>query len=378
MTQLAPSTLRVGGPDATPPGREPYFDNAKLLAVVLVVCGHFWEPMIAQSGQRHLKAAYLLLYAFHMPAFILISGFFSRGFTAQPRQMRRLTTGMLIPFLLWGTLLTYFNSAFTGAEAKVQPLTPVWITWFLIALFLWRLSAPLWQTLRAPTVVATVIFFAAGAFTLGAQISITRFLQFLPFFVLGLTLRPSHLAWLRDTRWVKAAAVAAFTVAGVGAYWVAPGINPAWLYRSQSADQLHVSYTDWLIHAGAIYIAGLVLTAAFLALVPKRRAWYTALGAGTICAFLLHAFVQRAMFHTDTYDHALLHQVPGQIALTVGSVALALLLCTQPVQRLMRPLVEPRLSWLFRSSDSPVPSRHAAPESRRRATSRRRRNVTVQ
>jgi fucose 4-O-acetylase-like acetyltransferase len=352
VTQLAPPALRSDRPEVPSKSRDPYLDNAKLLAVVLVVCGHFWEPLIEQPGQRHLKALYLLVYAFHMPAFILISGFFSRTFTARPQQLRRLASGVLIPFVLWGALLTLFNNTLSGTHAKIQPLTPVWITWFLIALCLWRLTAPIWHTLRAPVTIATTLFLATGAFSLGAQLSITRVLQFLPFFVIGLTLRPSHLTWLRETRWVKAAAIAVFAAAGAAAYWLAPRLSPGWLYRSSSAAELHVSYTHWLVQSVAIYAAGLTLTAAFLALVPGRRTWFTALGAGTMSAFLIHAFVRQAMNHTLVYDRDALHHPAGQACLTLFALALALLLCTRPVHRLMKPLIEPRLDWLFRPDDA--------------------------
>ncbi|MFI6051590.1 acyltransferase family protein [Streptomyces violascens] len=348
MTQLAPPALRSDSREKPSSSRDPYYDNAKLLAVVLVVCGHFWEPLIEQSGQRHLKALYLLVYAFHMPAFILISGFFSRSFTARPQQLRRLVTGVLIPFVLWGMLLSLFNNTLSGAHAKIQPLTPVWITWFLIALFLWRLTAPIWHMLRAPVTIATALFLIAGAYSLGAQLSITRVLQFLPFFVIGLTMRPANLTWLRETRWVKPVAIAVFGVAGAAAYWLAPRLGAGWLYRSSSAIELHVSYAHWLAQSAAIYAAGLVLTAAFLALVPNRRTWYTALGAGTMSAFLVHAFIRQALVHTHTYDRHALHHPAGQAALTVVSIALALLLCTRPITRVMKPLIEPRLNWLFR------------------------------
>ncbi|MEV8529559.1 acyltransferase family protein [Streptomyces sp. NPDC052000] len=353
MTQLDSPLLHAQEAQTSSPRRDPYYDNAKLLAVVLVVCGHFWEPLIEQSGQRHLKALYLLLYTFHMPAFILISGHFSRTFKARPQQLRRLATGVLIPFVLWGTLLTLFNNTFSGTHTKLQPLVPVWITWFLIALFLWRVSAPLWQSLRAPVAIATALFLAAGAFSLGAQLSITRVLQFLPFFVIGLTMRPSHLAWLRETRWMKSAAIAAFAMAGAGAYWLAPRLSAGWLYRSSSAAELHVSYVHWLVQSAATYVAGLILTAAFLALVPGRHAWYTALGAGTMSAFLLHAFIRQALVHTHTYDQSALHHLAGQAVLTALSIALALVLCTRPVGRIMRPLIEPRLNWLFRPDGAP-------------------------
>ncbi|NED86411.1 hypothetical protein G3I76_40765, partial [Streptomyces sp. SID11233] len=50
--------------------RDPFFDNAKYLAIVLVAIAHSWEPLLASS--RPLRALYLTVYAFHMPAFIII------------------------------------------------------------------------------------------------------------------------------------------------------------------------------------------------------------------------------------------------------------------------------------------------------------------
>jgi len=65
--------------------RDACFDNAKYLAIVLVAMGHAWEPL--RSGSRTVAALYTVVYAFHMPAFIIVSGYFSRGFDASPAKM---------------------------------------------------------------------------------------------------------------------------------------------------------------------------------------------------------------------------------------------------------------------------------------------------
>ncbi len=44
--------------------RDPFFDNAKYLAIVLVAIGHSWEPL--RSGSRSVTALYTLVYAVHM------------------------------------------------------------------------------------------------------------------------------------------------------------------------------------------------------------------------------------------------------------------------------------------------------------------------
>src|SRR5436309_770254 len=68
-------------PRSRPKQRDPFFDNAKYLAIVLVAMGHSWERLLSES--RTAEALYSVVYAFHMPAFIIISGYFSRSFTGR-------------------------------------------------------------------------------------------------------------------------------------------------------------------------------------------------------------------------------------------------------------------------------------------------------
>src|SRR5690349_20467728 len=61
--------------------RDSYLDNAKFLAVALVVIGHAWEPLRSVAvGGRLLGAGQSFIYAFHLPVFIVMCGYFSRGF----------------------------------------------------------------------------------------------------------------------------------------------------------------------------------------------------------------------------------------------------------------------------------------------------------
>ena len=87
--------------------RDAYFDNAKYLTIVLVACGHAWEPLT--YGSRASTAALPAVYAFHMPAFILISGYFSRSFDMAPDRLRRLITGIVVPYVVFEIAYTLFN-----------------------------------------------------------------------------------------------------------------------------------------------------------------------------------------------------------------------------------------------------------------------------
>lgn len=55
--------------------RQFLFDNMKVLLMCLVVFGHFLEKISIEGGYGIIRA---WIYSFHMPAFVFISGYFSK------------------------------------------------------------------------------------------------------------------------------------------------------------------------------------------------------------------------------------------------------------------------------------------------------------
>ncbi|MFJ3670705.1 acyltransferase family protein [Streptomyces sp. NPDC090106] len=340
-------------PDPPPPGpghRDAFFDNAKYLAIVLVATGHAWEPL--RDGSRAASALYLLVYAFHMPAFIVVAGYFSRGFDASPRRLRRLITGVAVPYVVFETAYTLFTRWTDHApDRRISLLEPLYLTWFLAALFIWRLTAPVWRSVRWPLPLAlTLAALASVSSPIGDDLDLQRTLQFLPFFVLGLSLRPAHFALVRR-RAVRIAAVPVFAGALVLAYWAVPRMTGAWFYHRDSVQELGAPAWSGPVMTLALFGCSLLLVACFLSWVPGRRTWFTALGAGTLYGYLLHGFVVQAAGHWNWYGPAWVHGPLGAVAVTGVAGTVVTLLCTAPVRRLFRFVVEPDMAWAFRRDE---------------------------
>ncbi|MFR9673194.1 acyltransferase family protein [Streptomyces sp. TR02-1] len=340
------------GPLYSGSGREPYFDNAKYLALVLVACAHGWEPYLAEH--RTVLALYDLVYTFHMPVFVVVSGYFSRNIALRPWELHRLVAGLLLPYLFFEVLYAHFRRwAAHDPSYPVNVIDPQFLDWFLLALFLWRLSAPVWRIVRRPLPVAVGIAVLASVTPgIGPDLDLQRVLQFLPFFVLGTLLRPAHFDRLRGRR-VRAAAVAVAAAASAAAYWAAPRLDHAWLYHRDSAQALGASTATGVAAALALLGCSAVLTGCFLAWVPRRRTWYTGLGAATLYGYLLHGFLVKGAAARGWYEPAWLGTPAGMVLVTAAAALAVTALCTPPVRRLVRPLVEPRAAWLLRDPASP-------------------------
>lgn len=327
--------------------RDAFFDNAKYLAILLVAIGHAWEPL--RSGSRTVTALYTVVYALHMPAFIVMSGYFSRGFDASEAKIRRLVTGVVVPYVVFETAYTLFTRWTDGVpDRPVSLLDPLYLTWFLAALFIWRLTTPLWRTLRHPLPLAlAVAMLATLSPSIGSDLDLQRALQFLPYFVLGLCLRPEHFRLVRR-RAVRVLAVPVFAGAFAVAYRLAPGKYYAWLFHRASAEELGVPSWYGPVVTLALFGCSLTLVACFLSWVPGRRTWFTALGAGTLYGYLLHGFAVQAANHWHWSRLGWTHRPLGEIAVTLVAGLLVTALCTAPVRRVFRCVVEPRLDRAFR------------------------------
>ncbi|MFI9624722.1 acyltransferase family protein [Streptomyces sp. NPDC052042] len=344
----AATTTRRETPGAAPAKkRDSYFDNVKYLAIVLVAVAHAWEPVM--EGSRTTRALYMVAYTFHMPAFIIISGYFSRSFDMSTAKVKRLVTGVVVPYVVFETAYSLFKRyADDSPDHPISLIDPWYLTWFLIALFIWRVTTPLWQALRHPLPVALVVaVLASFSPTIGDDLDLQRVLQFLPFFVLGLQLKPEHFDLVRR-REVRMLAPALFAAAVVCAYWAAPRMQLGWFYRSNSAQEMDAPWWSGAVMTLLMFGCALLLTIGFLALVPSRRTWFTVLGAGTICGYLLHGFLVKGAEYAGLFDaNDWLSEPAGLALVSVVAAGAVTLMCTPPVRRVLRPVTEPRLEWAF-------------------------------
>lgn len=328
--------------------RDPFFDNAKFLAIALVVIGHAIGPILDVPVA---DATFMAIYSFHMPAFVLLAGYLSRSFTGRPRQARRVITTIVVPYLIFESAYELFLAGVKDRPVKLDVLDPSYAMWFLCALFIWRLSAPLWRALEpsAAIAIAVVISVLSGTMSLPEVLDLHRTLGFLPFFVVGLVLPlDRYLAFIR-TNFARALAVPALLALFAFSSVLLRYYSNKWLYFAQEYGEFGVGDVMGVAARSVTLLAAFALVTAFFALVPQRRTWFTALGAGTLYVYLLHRFVVKGAAFAGVYDVPALHTPLGVAAVVVLALGLTVALSSQPVRTLLRPFIEPQLGWLFRA-----------------------------
>lgn len=341
---------------ATAPARAqrvPFWDNARFACIVLVVLGHAIQRLTAESDAAY--ALYLLIYAFHMPAFAIISGYFSRSEAPGAKQMARVLTDIVIPYVVFDALWGLFEWALTG-RGDPNLTKPAWTLWFLLALAIFRLVLPYLALLKWPLLWSVVISISAGYLpNLDSTFSLARALGLLPFFTLGWWLREHDIVarWnlLRPRTWPLVTAAVVLLAGAFAAAWAFGdtwrGLRTAsWMYYRDPYAAL--GGVEWW--SGGVRIAlmllAVLLTAALLVLVPRGEHRWTRFGTYTMYIYLLHTFVLWPLREYGVIA-ALAPDWLWLPLLAIGSVALCFALGSKPVRRVFRPLVEPRPAWLF-------------------------------
>lgn len=326
-----------------PPTRDPYFDNARFLLVALVVAGHAIEPLIEEA--RWLKAGFLLVYAFHVPAIAFVAGHFSRA-SLGTREFAGLCRSVLAPYAVFQALYVLFRELVLGQDGTIF-LRPYWLMWFLLSLACWKLLLPLALRLRAPLLLAIAAGLGIGALVDaegGYTLSVSRTLVFFPFFLAGHLIRGELLDRLASPlgRWLG---LALLLVGSALAWWLAPALFPGWLYGAQPYASLGATAASGVAIRAGVYLAGFGLGASFLALVPRRATFFTAWGSRSLQAYLLHGFVVKGLVAAGAYAWLGAH---ANAAIVAGAgLLLAAGLSTRAVELVAGPLVRPRLGWLL-------------------------------
>ena len=156
-------------------------------------------------------------------------------------------------------------------------------------------------------------------------------------------LRPEHFEWLRRPR-VRIAGAVTLVAGAAAALAVHGAVKTEWIRWRHANDAIGVDDLTGSLIRLALLTAGALLVAAFLAVTPAHRTWYSGLGTATMYAYLLHGLVVKVAerFYGDWAA-----TLPGVVAVAAFGVVLAALLCTPPVRRLTHWAVEPRMSWAF-------------------------------
>lgn len=326
--------------------RDPRWDNAKFLLILLVVFGHAVET--ATDWYDIDRSLFIFIYSFHMPAFLFISGLFSK----RTVQADRYNWKKLLPFVLvclvlgayrdWSIHLRNPDHGFSFYDQNK-------ISWFMLALFACYSIA--WLLRKVPPKIVLPVSIAVGLAIgyvpfISEGFALSRIIVFFPFFYAGYMLDKNRFAKVLNQRNVRIAG------AGVFALWFVLCIvllDKVYLLRRLFTGQNN--YDELPKALGSIevlyrllaYVISAIIIFAFFTLVPRRpHRHFTRLGSKTLSVYFWHLPILDIILHTNMMQNWMQQSVALQ--LTIAAVLTLFLtyffsmpLFAVPVSRMLDP-----------------------------------------
>ena len=314
------------------------YDNIKGVLMLLVVFGHVAHPV--HNSNPVLSACFDVIYLFHMPLFVFVSGLFAKG----AYRDGKLNVNRIISFLVLGfafqLALAYVNGArFTLARICAFTSAP----WYLLAMAYWYALIPLLCALKARKGIAlsVVISLLSGFVDFSdGFLAIGRAAAFLPYFALGYYLDLRSVPAARHTR----AAYAAVFVAGLIVLARLCNANAyGWFFPLVYGDNPYqAGPVIGVLQRACTFCIAVICSLACLRLTPSRTNMLTTLGRRALQVYILHRLIRAWLtFHTPLYTFPFMDDpVAGTLVALALSFAIAAC-CTisvfeRPLSRLLK------------------------------------------
>lgn len=274
------------------------FDNMKFILIFCVVFGHILEFVPVLYGDK----IYRLIYSFHMPLFIFISGYFAKF------NKRKIVFNYFFLYIIFQVLYITFEKIVFKSDITYQFMQPHWILWYLFVMIMYSILIPLYDTNSTKNQVLIIAFCLLLALYKGNEkgivynLSISRFFVFQPYFVMGYYLKKEEnkiekffTNLSKTKKIVSLSVITALTVCS-SYFMIFKDMPPEMLYGSY----LYTSWSDVLTR-GILFVISMVFIIFFFVVLKKplnrKIPLISSIGKNTLPIFLLHGFILKLLKH---------------------------------------------------------------------------------
>lgn len=278
----------------------PHVDNIKYYLIFFVALGHFVDKY---SGMSHFfKASSTLIYTFHMPLFVLISGLNAKSNHTYNKKLFNRVVNLIVLYLLIASFRTIYYSFLYSSPQSLNLFGPGNFTWYLFSLSIWYLLTPLFLKVDKKKMIGLSFFIAliiGFDKTIGDPLVISRTLSFLPFYLIGLYLSYEKFEKLnKPSISVKILFIALAILITILIFtkstsftMIRPALSLRRSYYIQGSLRLGLAFRM------ASYVLAFIMGYAVMLIIPKTKRPYSQLGKRTMTAYLFHDFFVRTFVH---------------------------------------------------------------------------------
>lgn len=298
-----------------------FWDNLKGFLIFLVVFAH-----VIYDRQEFKIIDFLAdnIYIFHMPAFVFVSGYFSKSdHSKNGRSLFKLLSAYLVL-----TLIHLIMSMATGKNLKI--LQPYYFSWYLLSLIAWRLLARTSIINSKPLIISVLATVGIGFWSdVNNTLALARTVSLFPFFAAGYCLTKDRVEQFRSKTGKRIFVGAAAAILAEALFCFVKIT-----FNIRERDYLFSAYgenyiNNLTIRVFILLIASLFIIGLLLLMPNKRIPFLTKIGKNSFSIYTIHRPVTLllARFFTDLSEPNIL------IYSLILTAVLLLILGSDPVMK---------------------------------------------
>lgn len=274
--------------------RNYYFDNLKAFLIITVVLGHLIEVSVKES--HFLRSLFLMVYTFHMPLFIFVSGFFSKSCKKNMDKLAQRTINYFILYIFFQVSIFLLNKVLYPDKDQIFSLLIVdGIAWYLLSLAFWHILLIFIKNLKAKYVLPFLIILSllfGYVKDFNNFLSISRVIVYAPFFYLGYYLPENKLSVFYNPKWF----IRLLSFIGIIIYFFMLYKYDHVLYKLRPMFTGKNSYEAVGLQHGALirllcYAITIVTSVLIMFIIPKRKIICSFIGQRTLQIYFIHKYI---------------------------------------------------------------------------------------
>lgn len=276
--------------------RDYLFDNYRTLLILLVVTGHFIESIYRYHWL--LEGIKWSIYSFHVPAFVFISGYFSKKKTP----FLTLCKKIAIPYVVFEVLYYLLYTYVLHKETRLYLLNPKFTLWYLMALFFWKYITPYFKKIPGCFIISILLGLAIGFSPMKDNyLTIPRALVFYPYFLAGTYLEKDTVTDMRNKK-IGQIKLSTLCMIGLSLFFLfliffsskLPGAPNVFFGRYSYAKMDQTPMTGVTLRI-LTYIIGFSITYGLLCILPEKKYSFSFIGQRTLQVYLFHGILCKAL-----------------------------------------------------------------------------------
>ena len=283
-----------------------FYDNLRFVLILLVVVGHVLGCTLDNG---YVTGIYIFIYAFHMPLFIFVTGFFAKKLEDKNEKFRlNKVISYFSLYLIFKVTLFVFMKFILHQNVSFYLFTEHDAPWYLLACVLWLCFTYLIKNVKPKYMLVVSLLFALLVgydYYVEDVFVLSRTIVFYPFFLLGYYLSKEQLGCFIERIHKRKIQIVALIFILILLFcliifardldFLRPFILGTYTY------DIDIPFNNNLFYPIIRFICllfAVIISVAVMSLIPRRNLFFTKLGSRTLQIYILHLFFIYLVFYT--------------------------------------------------------------------------------